>query len=126
MNYSFQREKILEIVLTSHDHPTAEMIYNRVKKIIPNVSLGTVYRNLNFLVEHGDISRINMPGGDRFDKTLYQHYHIRCKSCNCVEDFYDLDIKNFNFSSTNYQIKSVNINLEGICKNCQENREGRF
>lgn len=126
MNYSFQREKILEIVLTSHDHPTAEMVYNRVKKFIPNISMGTVYRNLNFLVDHGDISRINTQNGDRFDKTLYPHCHVRCKSCNCVEDFYDLDIRNFNFNSTNYQITSVNINLEGICKNCQENREGRF
>lgn len=126
MNYSFQREKILEIVLTSYDHPTAEMVYNRVKKIIPNISMGTIYRNLNFLVDHGDISRINTQNGDRFDKTLYPHCHVRCKICNCVEDFYDLDIRNFNFNSTNYQITSVNINLEGICKNCQENREGRF
>lgn len=126
MNYSFQREKILETVMQSYDHPTAETIYNRVRKIIPNISMGTIYRNLNFLADNGDILKISMPSGDRFDRTIYPHCHIRCKNCNCVEDFYDLKLDKFNFKNNDYIITSVNVTLEGICKNCQEKREGKI
>lgn len=126
MNYSFQRAKILEVVMNSYDHPTAEMIYNRVKKIIPNISMGTIYRNLNFLANNGDILKINMPSGDRFDHTIYPHCHIRCKNCNYVEDFYGLELENFNFENNNYEITSVNVTLEGICKKCQQKREGKI
>lgn len=126
MNYSFQREKVLETVMQSYDHPTAETIYNRVKKIIPNISMGTVYRNLNFLADNGSILKINMPNGDRFDRTVYPHCHIRCKKCNCVEDFYGLELDKFNFMNNNYEITSVTINLEGICKDCQQKGEGKI
>lgn len=126
MNYSFQREKILETVLSSCDHPNAYMIHKRVQKKIPNISLATVYRNLNFLADHGDILRINYSDGDRFDKTIYPHCHIRCLECNNVFDFNDLDIQKLSFIDNDYEIKSISINMEGICKNCQEKREGKI
>lgn len=122
MNYSFQRAKILETVMKSYDHPTAEMIYNRVKKIIPNISMGTIYRNLNLLADNGDISKISMPSGDRFDRTIYPHCHIRCRKCNNVEDFYDLNFDKFKFKNSDYEITSIIITLEGICKKCQQKR----
>ena len=60
MNYSYQREKILEYVLNSCEHPTVETIYNNVRKSLPNISLGTVYRNLNKLSEMGKIKKITI------------------------------------------------------------------
>ena len=119
MKYSRQREIILETVLSSCDHPNAEMIYSRVQKIIPNISLGTIYRNLNFLAENGNIVKINMPTGDRFDKTIRPHCHIRCIKCNKVFDIDDFDISKLNIDNNKYKIISISVNFEGICKECQ-------
>lgn len=87
MKYSKQRDVVLKTVKNSFDHPTADTIYNRVKMEIPNISLGTVYRNLNQLVDNNLIRKIVMPqSGDRFDKTLETHYHFLCINCNEVTD----------------------------------------
>jgi len=86
---SYQRDTILKVVIDSCDHPTAEVIYNRVRNIIPNISLGTVYRNLNALVDNDYIKRIGISNNqDRFDKTLKPHHHIRCIMCNNVSDIF--------------------------------------
>ena len=93
MNYSYQREKIANYILNSCNHPTAEMIYEKVKEELPNISLGTVYRNLNKLSEKGIIKKISMPNhSDRFDKTIHEHFHIYCIKCDKLEDV-DYSIK---------------------------------
>lgn len=75
-----QRRLILEAVLRADDHPTAMQVYERVAASMPNVSLTTVYRNLNRLTADGKIRRITIPNEpDRFDKTVYDHYHIRMR-----------------------------------------------
>ncbi len=122
MNYSFQREKILETVLNSCDHPNADTIYNRVRKIIPNISKGTVYRNLNFLSDNGYILKIRMSNGDRFDKTNYPHCHIKCIICNKVEDYNYINVDDLKIFDNKYKIMSVTVNLEGICENCLKER----
>ena len=122
MKYSLQREKILEYVLNSCEHPTAEMVYNDIKKEIPNISLGTVYRNLNTLSEWGKIKKIPIPNHkDRFDKTISNHCHIHCIKCHKTED---VSINN-NFKLyedieqlTNYKLISYDIVFEGICNDC--------
>ena len=76
MKYSKQREQILSIISNSYDHPTAYMVYEQVKKDIPNISLGTVYRNLNSLCENKQIRRLAIPNdNDRFDK-VDSHCHL--------------------------------------------------
>ena len=87
MNYSYQREKIEECVLNSYIHPKAEDVYEDVRKTLPNISLGTVYRNLNNLSKMGRIKKISMPNHcDRFDKTIKDHYHIHCIKCDKLID----------------------------------------
>ena len=87
MRYSIQRQLILDYVLNSCEHPTAEMIYRDLKKEIPNLSLGTVYRNLNLLVERNLIKKIVVPNNvDRFDKTLIDHDHMNCIKCGRMLD----------------------------------------
>ena len=122
MNYSYQREKIAEFVLNSYNHPTAEEVYENVRKELPNISLGTVYRNLNQLSEKSKIKKISMPNHcDRFDKTLIEHFHIYCIKCDKLEDV-DYDINDNIYRNIekdkNYKILSCNLVFEGICNDC--------
>ena len=88
-NYSRQREVILDVVKNSRIHPTAEEIYNLVIQEEPKISRSTVYRNINILVEQGAIRRISMAtGSDRYDYLHKEHYHVICKVCGKVLDFY--------------------------------------
>ena len=85
--YSRQREAIIHFLKSRKDHPTAEVIYQHLKEEQPNLSLGTVYRNLNLLADIGEALRIPTPaGGDRFDGRCEPHYHVVCTNCGKVFD----------------------------------------
>lgn len=87
MKYSRQREAIKEYLLHTAEHPTADTVYMHVKEEFPNISLGTVYRNLNLLSDMGEIIKISSAdGGDRFDGDTSPHYHFFCSSCGRVMD----------------------------------------
>lgn len=87
IKYSRQRECIKHFLVNRYDHPTAETIYINVKKEFPNISLGTVYRNLSLLTELGEIQKISTGiGPDRFDGNPAPHYHFFCRNCGCVTD----------------------------------------
>ncbi|HIS46535.1 MAG TPA: transcriptional repressor [Candidatus Scybalocola faecigallinarum] len=93
VKYSRQREAIKKYLMSSTEHPTAEMVYEAIREVCPNISLGTVYRNLTFLVEHGEIIRLSCgEGSDRFDGNTSRHYHFICKKCGCVKDLTMLPI----------------------------------
>lgn len=84
---SRQRELIKEYLMTRKDHPTADRIYRDVRRQNPNISLGTVYRNLTLLAEAGEINRLNVGDGvDHFDADTSPHYHFVCRECSCVID----------------------------------------
>lgn len=87
LKYSRQREAIKNYLASTRNHPTADIVYMHVKKEFPNISLGTVYRNLNLLSELGEIVKITAPdGGDRFDGHTEPHNHFYCTSCKCILD----------------------------------------
>ena len=87
LKYSRQRESIQNYLNQTNDHPTAETVYLNVKNEYPNISLGTVYRNLNLLAEMGEVLKISTPnGGDRFDGHMHPHYHFCCNKCGRVID----------------------------------------
>lgn len=87
MRYSKQRELVMQTVQNLCDHPTAEEIYDAAVKECPGLSLGTVYRNLNSLVDAGWVRRVSIPGkADRFDHTLPWHSHLYCTMCGSVTD----------------------------------------
>ena len=93
MRYSKQRELVLQKVEQLCDHPTAEEIFDLAAKECPGLSLGTVYRNLNSLVDAGRVRRVSIPGkADRFDHTLGWHSHLYCNCCGGVVDA-DVDEK---------------------------------
>lgn len=87
LKYSRQRESIKEYLRNTLEHPTADSVYMHVKKEYPNISLGTVYRNLNLLAELGEVVKITAPdGADRFDGNPQPHYHFFCNACGRVLD----------------------------------------
>ena len=91
LKHSRQRDSILEFLSTRKDHPTADTVYMNVRQSFPNISLGTVYRNLTLLADIGEISRIRVGDGvDHFDYDTSPHYHFICSECGSVSD---LDMK---------------------------------
>lgn len=119
---SRQRESIKNFLMTRKDHPTAEVVYTNVKKEYPNISLGTVYRNLALLTELGEIMKISTEDGpDRFDGNPLPHYHFICRKCDCV---IDLDMESVelmnqkareNFSGV---IEGHKAYFYGVCAEC--------
>ena len=112
--YSRQRQEILDFLIESYGHPTAEEIYAEVKKRGSTASKGTVYRNLNFLSEKGIIEKISMlNGADRYDYKKTPHNHVICSKCNKVFDFeYNFNLKKL----TALEIKILNSFCEFIYK----------
>ncbi|MFA5603442.1 MAG: transcriptional repressor [Bacilli bacterium] len=127
MRYSRQRELILTYVQNCDDHPTADMVYKRVRKIIPNISLGTVYRNLNQLCELNLIRKIVFPNKiDRFDKVHHDHGHIYCSNCGRVEDIgKELLVSAYDEieDRTDFRILSHDVVFAGICDKCLGRKE---
>ncbi len=126
MRSSKQRDLVLDIVNTSCDHLTAEEIYLKARDIITNISLGTVYRNINQLVDNNMIIRIKTnEGNDRYDNMLEKHFHFICDKCHTIIDVFD----KLNFNIDTFDGNDVNdyeIKLRGICKDCKrkENNYG--
>ncbi|WP_350342751.1 transcriptional repressor [Proteinivorax tanatarense] len=117
-----QRKKILETLQSTTCHPTADWIYNEVKKEMPTISLGTVYRNLNVLKEQGKILELNYGSTfSRYDGNPKNHYHFTCRTCQKV---YDVDIPlqdelDKEISSVNgHKVKEHRIEFYGVCKEC--------
>ncbi len=121
-NYSKQREAILNELQSRCDHPTAAQVYEGVKKVIPNISLGTVYRNLASLVESGEILSVAVGDGkEHFDGDKSFHLHLHCKCCGSiidsrVEDEKVKSIANFDGFTPETSVCVV----YGLCKNCQK------
>ena len=92
IKFSRQRESIKNNLMGRTDHPTAETVYSDIRQDYPNISLGTVYRNLSLLADLGEIQKISTENGpDRFDGNPKPHYHFFCTNCNSV---LDLKMKN--------------------------------
>lgn len=125
MRYSKQRELILNTVLNNKVHPTADYVYNYLKEDNPELSLGTVYRNLNFLAENNMLKKISVPNGsDCFDGTLTDHQHLVCIKCGEVSDICISElsvIENKIYNKTGFSINTSSLAFEGICQKCRKN-----
>ena len=87
LKHSRQRDMIKEFLMTRTDHPTADVVYMNVRQQNPNISLGTVYRNLTLLSDIGEIARLRLGDGvDHFDADISPHYHFICTDCGSVID----------------------------------------
>ncbi len=87
LKHSKQRDMIKDFLMSRKDHPTADIVYMNVRLQQPNISLGTVYRNLTLLADIGEIQRLRLGDGvDHFDADISQHYHFICNDCGAVID----------------------------------------
>lgn len=118
MRNSKQRDLILNIINTSYCHPTAEEIYEKARAEMSNISLGTVYRNLDLLYSLGNIRRINLNNSTyRYDRACENHAHFVCNKCDNIIDIPEDLLKNLYEISGN-KVLSYDIIFKGICKNC--------
>lgn len=119
-----QRRVILEELKKVTTHPTAAVLYQFVRRRLPKISLGTVYRNLDFLTRSGVIQKLDMQGGEaRFDGNPDSHYHVRCVRCGRVDDVHDLPsdpVKGEPDTLSGYEILGHHFEFIGICPACRE------
>ena len=118
---SKQREAILKYLEGTKCHPTADMVYDRIRQEQPNISLGTVYRNLSLLTDQGIIQKISIPGQpDRFDFRTDNHPHLTCAECGCVIDLdIDLpDLKTIADEAYDGEITGHQTFFFGLCPEC--------
>ena len=124
MRLTTQRQVILEELSKVKSHPTANEVYDMVRKRLPRIGLGTVYRNLELMADSGVILKIEVGGTQkRFDATTESHYHVRCTECDRVNDIdipVQQDINALASHASQYEILGHHIEFSGICEHCQE------
>lgn len=117
-----QREAILQVLRNTRSHPTADQIYDEVRKDFPNISKGTVYRNLEVLEDDGAISVLKINGTQsRYEVKQERHYHFRCEKCERVFDLdepvlFELDEQVA--KNTGFKVKYHQTEFCGFCKDC--------
>lgn len=125
---SRKRQAILDAIRSTKEHPSAEWLYNRLKPEYPDLSLGTVYRNLGIFREDGEIISVGtVCGQERFDGDTHPHAHFVCRSCGKVTDletpvlgaefYYELG------AQTGAEISGHQLTFFGTCRECREKRD---
>jgi len=119
-----QKQVILEELKKIYFHPSAEELYKIVKKRIDNISLSTIYRNLEVLSQSGLVKPITFSNDEgRFDGHMHEHYHIKCMVCGKIDDMAlmipDKHSEFFTKSSPLYKLTAMKIEFYGICPDCQ-------
>ena len=120
-----QRLAILRILRHTDTHPTADWIYDQVRKEIPNISKGTVYRNLKVLREDGLISELDLSGTvSRYEGNQENHYHFRCQKCGWVFDLdepVDRELDARVARKTGFKVSYHRTEFRGLCSDCRSN-----
>ena len=127
IRFTPQRQAILEFLLSTDAHPTAEEVYQHVKVKFPGVSLGTIYNTLNMLKDHGYVLELSY--GDmssRFDGNPRNHYHIACSRCGKVVDYHRplLDLEEEAAAASGFRITGHRLEFYGVCPDCRRGEAG--
>ena len=121
-----QRQLILEELRNVSTHPSADELYEMVRKRLPRISLGTIYRNLEILSQVGEIQKLESGGMQkRFDGNASAHYHIRCLECAQIEDLHMDPFANIEAKAAflnNYKILGHRLEILGLCPNCKDKK----
>lgn len=124
LKHSKQREMIKDFLMSRKDHPTADVVYMNVRQQNPNISLGTVYRNLTLLADIGEIQRLRLGDGvDHFDADISKHYHFICSHCNRVIDLEMEDIDSvLEVAGQRFKgrILGHTTYFNGLCEDCMK------
>lgn len=122
-NNSRKRQALLDELCSVTDHPSADMLYARLKSSFPELSLGTVYRNLSVLMENGEIVSVgNVDGQERYDGTVTPHTHFICTRCRRVLDLELPDLVSSLYSeiesTTGCRPEGFRLSINGLCDAC--------
>ena len=119
-----QRVLIYQELIKSSDHPSPEVLFKRIQKRAPNVSLDTVYRALGMFCDMGLVDRVDGFGEvKRFDPNQASHHHVRCSVCHAIMDFENADYDNLavpQIVQKAYDIKRIRVTIEGLCEKCRQ------
>ena len=116
-----QQTLICDILANVHDHLNAEQIFLLAREKLPNIAMGTVYRNLNQLASEGQIRRLTVPGQpDRFDRNPMPHGHLVCRDCGKLEDLFLPDLEDYLQARCGTEITHYELTMGHICPHCQE------
>ena len=123
-----KRNAILEYLRSTHEHPSAEMVFNHLKSKIPDLSLGTVYRNLSMFKSNGVIVSLGTVNGvERFDGNTQPHVHFICTGCDAVADLPEIavpEVLNKEVTAqTGGHIDMCQLTFVGQCKACKGGRK---
>lgn len=119
------RKAVLSYMITSHEHPSAEKIYQDLLPSYPNMSLATVYNNLKVLIDENFVEEIKISNDNTtyFDFMGHDHLNVVCEKCGRIADFEDVeipDLKREAEAQTGYQITKTQVLMYGICPECQK------
>lgn len=124
LKHSRQREAIKKFLMSRVDHPTADVIYENLRESFPNISLGTIYRNLALLTELGEIQKLpNFAGADHYDGRIDIHCHFFCDKCRQVSDIEISGLQDFIRSTSEQysgEIHTCTPSFYGICESCTQ------
>jgi len=117
-----QRLAIYKILMDSHDHPTAEMIFDKLQSRYPTMSLATVYKTIEVFREMGLICSLNI-GEDkaRYDANTTPHIHMVCRQCGKIEDVMDIEFRELKIAAekkSGYRITEEQVYFHGLCPIC--------
>jgi Fur family transcriptional regulator, peroxide stress response regulator len=119
---SRQRERMLELLRSTEAHPTANWLYGKLRKEFPDLSLGTVYRNIGILIQQGLISRIAFGSTfDHLDANMKPHYHFICEKCHSIMDLElppDPRLNAWPDRSLGFKVSRHEIEFYGLCPKC--------
>ena len=126
--YSRKRERILQCLMSTKEHPSAEWIYSQLKGEFPSLSLATVYRNLKDLKEAGLVRSVGtVDGQERFDADMTPHTHMICMKCGKVIDAVQLNLpESFckSMENTGFSVLRAELTVSGICAECERKKHG--
>ena len=124
-----QREVILSVLKELYTHPTADEVYQIVRRRLPRISLGTVYRNLDVLYDQGQVLRLELGGGQRrYDGHTHKHHHGRCVHCEHLFDIPEDAVPPIELqlpADFGFEVTNITVEMRGVCRACREAMEGK-
>ena len=129
MNRTVQREVILEELKKVKVHPTADEVYEMARRRIPNISIATVYRNLETMAAKGKVQKLELSGTKkRYDGDVSVHYHLRCRECGGVSDISGIEVEHkvseLESLRGSLGIEDFSLEFKGVCHECRA-KKGR-
>lgn len=120
-NFSSKRQAIYEMLMSRKDHPSAKEIYDDLKGDYPDLSLGTVYRNLALFKEEGTVNAVcSINGEERLDGNTKPHTHLVCTKCGSITDFFEEELTVLpTIETKGFLVERKFVTYYGLCAKCR-------